>query len=516
MSLLVANYGSSSEDDDSDNESSPASSAAKTIAQSSVSTSSAPIDLVPVAKDDSSTQSSESANAKNSNRDSTANRDTGSISDSDDSFSGHISDEEDEAKIRNHAPVKTQPSVAKASSDVDIIGLSGVGLSLPKPRNSSSETASSSKNDPLSSSSSSSFGLTLPTPKTDAESPVEAPDEELEDFVKPRDWEMQEAERNRSMKTSSSERANVSSSKSKSGKVKISIPSLRDLDDEDEEEVPDAGLKNDSGTKSKTGSGLFGLLPKPKNISETKMEKRPLIPHVLTKKPTSNSTTSAAKAQPLKRPAEVATEQQESNFFSLGDDEKLPQANFSSSSSSATSALSKRLQVSHPDPEEYPLSFKSMSKSPSPASSQSTSAPTTASAPMSYAQMYNMAAVDSQSSSHFVSEEETEKMNLAKLAGSQKVRGRELEDMDIVDVNADSALGGTSEIQENLLRELSAAGESGYRPQPKKGEGPSAVSKRKHQITYLAFQAKEREQLLKNQWSANAQTKRQTQAKYGF
>ena len=42
-------------------------------------------------------------------------------------------------------------------------------------------------------------------------------------------------------------------------------------------------------------------------------------------------------------------------------------------------------------------------------------------------------------------------MNLAKLAGSQKVRGRELEDMDIVDVNADSALGGTSEIQVPLV-----------------------------------------------------------------
>ena len=46
-----------------------------------------------------------------------------------------------------------------------------------------------------------------------------------------------------------------------------------------------------------------------------------------------------------------------------------------------------------------------------------------------------------------ISEEESEKMNLAKLAGSQKVRGKELEDMDIVDVNADSALGGTEGIQ---------------------------------------------------------------------
>ena len=46
-----------------------------------------------------------------------------------------------------------------------------------------------------------------------------------------------------------------------------------------------------------------------------------------------------------------------------------------------------------------------------------------------------------------MSEEETEKVNLAKLAGSQKVRGKELDGLDIVDVNADSALGGTSEIQ---------------------------------------------------------------------
>ena len=48
---------------------------------------------------------------------------------------------------------------------------------------------------------------------------------------------------------------------------------------------------------------------------------------------------------------------------------------------------------------------------------------------------------------NYMSEEESEKMNLAKLAGSQKVRGKELEDMDIVDGNADSALGGTSKIQ---------------------------------------------------------------------
>ena len=42
-----------------------------------------------------------------------------------------------------------------------------------------------------------------------------------------------------------------------------------------------------------------------------------------------------------------------------------------------------------------------------------------------------------------VSEEESAKLNLARLAGSQKVRGKELDDLDILDVNADSALGAT-------------------------------------------------------------------------
>ena len=39
--------------------------------------------------------------------------------------------------------------------------------------------------------------------------------------------------------------------------------------------------------------------------------------------------------------------------------------------------------------------------------------------------------------------EESAKLNLARLAGSQKVRRRESDDLDILDVNADSALGAT-------------------------------------------------------------------------
>ena len=42
------------------------------------------------------------------------------------------------------------------------------------------------------------------------------------------------------------------------------------------------------------------------------------------------------------------------------------------------------------------------------------------------------------------------------------------------------------------------------------------VQKKKHQITYLAAQAKAREVDLKNQWAANKVSRKTTQAKYGF
>lgn len=42
------------------------------------------------------------------------------------------------------------------------------------------------------------------------------------------------------------------------------------------------------------------------------------------------------------------------------------------------------------------------------------------------------------------------------------------------------------------------------------------LQKKKHQITWLAAQAKAREVELKNQWAANRNTRKQTQAKYGF
>jgi proline-rich protein PRCC len=51
---------------------------------------------------------------------------------------------------------------------------------------------------------------------------------------------------------------------------------------------------------------------------------------------------------------------------------------------------------------------------------------------------------------------------------------------------------------------------------PRKANLPGGMSKRKHQITYLAAEAKAREEELQNQWAANRHSRRQTQSKYGF
>ena len=45
---------------------------------------------------------------------------------------------------------------------------------------------------------------------------------------------------------------------------------------------------------------------------------------------------------------------------------------------------------------------------------------------------------------------------------------------------------------------------------------PSQTEKRKHQITYLAYQAKEREHELQMSWAAGAAARSQAKSRYGF
>ncbi|XP_037082820.1 proline-rich protein PRCC-like [Pollicipes pollicipes] len=97
----------------------------------------------------------------------------------------------------------------------------------------------------------------------------------------------------------------------------------------------------------------------------------------------------------------------------------------------------------------------------------------------------------------------------------QRLRGRrgrrEEADINIIDVNQDDIMPDRDEWMTKALTEETVV----RRPQ-KSADDPTMQQRRKHQITYLAHQAKEREVELKNEWAQNRATKNAYRTKYGF
>lgn len=92
--------------------------------------------------------------------------------------------------------------------------------------------------------------------------------------------------------------------------------------------------------------------------------------------------------------------------------------------------------------------------------------------------------------------------------GARKRKG-EMPD-EILDISVDSIVGDAySWLSKDLTKEQE---HSSF----KKAKNLSVVERRKHQITYLASQAKEKELELRNQWANSRMTRKQTQSKYGF
>lgn len=111
-------------------------------------------------------------------------------------------------------------------------------------------------------------------------------------------------------------------------------------------------------------------------------------------------------------------------------------------------------------------------------------------------------------------EEDIMKEAYSELVGrSRKAKGKKRNakpELNIIDINETDVRPDRREwMTKSLTEEQPAAA-------VKKGDEPSVQSKRKHQITYLAYQAKLNEQELKNQWAMNRMSRKQTQAKYGF
>lgn len=367
--------------------------------------------------------------------------------------------------------------------------------------------------------------------------------------------------------------------------IKIAIPTAPKTDSDEEDDKPAAKTL----APSKGGSGLKALLPKPKhsitlksdnpNKPSVKLASRPLIPHTLTKKPTTVEKKShkTAKAK-LVEDATSDDEDEPVSFFTfsdksestIDDKEETSQSHIPESHRSVSTPL---LESKHP----AVASSSHVEMLSSTSTSHSSGKPVTVAPSPEIAEPIAQAAVVSEeapshqeletrtyyyeqqsgqdqqyggySNEHYASynydagsssvnqpyynqdtetytytyptgttaavaqaqgqQEETD-LDLEKLHKLQGRRNRR-EEINIVDVNAADQVGDSAAMLAKYGTE-----EIAYAPSRKKKDMPTSQQRRKHQITYLAFQAKERELELRQQWSANRQTRRQTQSKYGF
>uniref|UniRef100_A0A8D8RZT3 Proline-rich protein PRCC n=2 Tax=Cacopsylla melanoneura TaxID=428564 RepID=A0A8D8RZT3_9HEMI len=287
----------------------------------------------------------------------------------------------------------------------------------------------------------------------------------------------------------------IAKPKAKGSGVKISIPSLDEFDEEEEvEEDKPRKIKLAASVK---GSGLFSLLPKPRH--EFLATPRQLPPRIVA--PTGS-----------KAPTSLVPRQlQGKHSVSKSNKPVLIEDDCHSDDDEGEAGDFFTIPDKKPEPDETTVCDKTMEEYLKPIVPKKT----TNSEPQQLHIPSEVSELDEAGTSGLVmgpalpsesSEIELNNDVLRKL-GARKRKG---EDLIVREVNASSLMPDSRE----WLAQLSE--ETTYRPSHKKHDGPTSQQKRKHQITYLAFQAKANELDLKNQWANNRQTKRQTQSKYGF
>ncbi|XP_071440624.1 proline-rich protein PRCC [Hetaerina americana] len=280
--------------------------------------------------------------------------------------------------------------------------------------------------------------------------------------------------------------------------VKITLPSLSEFIEDDEESKPKK-LK-----PSSKGSGLFALLPAPKNLV-VKENNRKLIPRVVSKPPPKTSVPVHANK---KNKAEALINYPDSGEES-GEEEK--QIDFFSLSSSARETVC-------PNPTaDFPNEILNINQIENPLTEVGTSSTYSETLPSSSIHVLSPQKTAEHADATALPEASNEENDLQldddaihRLCGR---RGRdEIIDAQVIDVCGETHLPDPKEWLTKQFTEEQETRSHSHR----KRDGPTTQQRRKHQITYLAFQAKERELELKNQWAQNKMSRKQTQAKYGF
>lgn len=323
--------------------------------------------------------------------------------------------------------------------------------------------------------------------------------------------------------------------------VKITVPEIKrgDSDSDDDEPVR-------KKTASKGSGGLSSMLPQPKNLV-VKEAQRPLVPHTLTKRPASDkpkastvkpssisgTTPSPSAIKAAAKSAAMQLARQMAADDNGSDDDMAPENYFSLPESSSQPVMSQIPDSQHyvpsldppPGVEDAPLDFKSTeSHSKSLGAMQDCQRE-------DYQYQYQQFPEQPEASSQEYFEgggfqdadpdpeacEQDESgpsmfndEAFRRLQGKQN-RGRE--EIKFLEIKGDDQLSGNKQwMAKNMTAEL----EPRKSFSKKRGDQPTGQQRRKHQITYLIHQAKERELELKNNWADNKLTRRQTQAKYGF
>lgn len=314
--------------------------------------------------------------------------------------------------------------------------------------------------------------------------------------------------------TTSKEKEKLNKEKQlKKKKIQFIIPALSEFSDDEEEEKIEPVKKKIKA--SSQGTGLFALLPEPKSLY-VKQAKRSLVPHTLTKRPLPAPV--KKKPKPIKKIDEDKSDSEDDengsgDFFSLSAKDDIP-------------SISIGVSVNVSSAPEVPVLPQVQLETRKPETSQPVMAAhshLTNHTNIQYEQSYTNPQVqtheeestsgfipfgednslDSSNSSHGMDEDD-----LRRLMGK---KGK-LEAINFIDVKADDGLLTRDEWMTKALTE-----EKPTHSFSKKQDGlPTQKQKQKHQITYLAHQAKERELELKNNWASNRMNKLQTQAKYGF
>ncbi|KAJ8273629.1 hypothetical protein GJAV_G00103780 [Gymnothorax javanicus] len=346
---------------------------------------------------------------------------------------------------------------------------------------------------------------------------------------------------------------NLPKPKKRTDPVKITIPELQRGDSDSDEEEP-ASKK----ALSQSSGGLSSLLPQPRNLV-VKETQRALVPHALTKRPqeprpspsrppTSGSGGSAplpsaspsaikaaAKSAALQLARQIAQEEEGS------DEELAPENYFSLSESSRPAPPFSALPTPDLDPDapappgtepplqsDAPLEFSSAPQN-FPASTGAWEAHQPGEFYPRYLESTSQGPAPQQFSQDYYgggyyqepepAETEVEGPGSSSLFDDeafrrlQGKRNRGKEEVKFLEIKGDDQLSGS---QQWMTKSMTEEKDQRKSFSKKKGEQPTGQQRRKHQITYLIHQAKERELELKNSWAENKLTRRQTQAKYGF